>query len=150
MGCSFCWDPMIHKRKWRTMKPETVLKHIEHFIAEYGIRGFLFTDDNFFLDMKRAYSILEGVVDSKLDISIGKLQIRADAVYRMDDRWFQLLVQAKVKRLMIGVESGSQKVLDLLNKSPLLGINRQISPVALQSSAERHKKVIAICLSGAN
>jgi radical SAM superfamily enzyme YgiQ (UPF0313 family) len=116
MGCSFCWDPVIHRRKWRAMKPETVLKHIERFVAEFGIRGFLFTDDNFFLDMKRAYAILEGVVDLNLDISIGKLQVRADAVCRMDDKWFQLLARAKVKRLMIGVESGSQRVLDLLNK----------------------------------
>lgn len=116
MGCSFCWDPVMHRRKWRAMKPETVLKHIEQFVADYDIRGFLFTDDNFFLDMKRAHAILEGVVDAKLDISIGKLQVRADAVCRMDDKWFQLLAQARVKRLMIGVESGSQRVLDLLKK----------------------------------
>ncbi|MFC1850576.1 B12-binding domain-containing radical SAM protein, partial [candidate division CSSED10-310 bacterium] len=116
MGCKFCWDPVMHKRKWRAMKPATVLNHIERFVSEYGIRGFLFTDDNFFLDMKRAREIMEGVVDLKLNLSIGKLQIRADTVCRMDEDWFQLLLQANVKRLMIGAESGSQRILDLINK----------------------------------
>jgi anaerobic magnesium-protoporphyrin IX monomethyl ester cyclase len=114
--CSFCWDPVMHKRTWRAMKPQTVLDHLMRIIRDYDIRGFLFTDDHFFIDMKRAYGILEGIVRADLNISISKLQIRADTICRMDHDFLELLVRAGVKRLTVGVESGSQRILDLIKK----------------------------------
>lgn len=114
--CSFCWDPVFHQRKWRAMQPETVLDHLKRVIRDYDIRGFLFTDDHFFIDMKRAYGILEAIVRADLNISISKLQIRADTICRMDKDFLDLLVRAGVKRLTVGVESGSQRILDLIKK----------------------------------
>lgn len=114
--CSFCWDPVMHKRTWRAMRPETVLEHLRQIVADHGIRGFLFTDDHFFIDMKRAYAILEGIARANLDVTISKLQIRADTICRMSKDFLDLLVRAKVKRLTVGVESGSQRVLDLIKK----------------------------------
>jgi len=117
--CSFCWDPVMHKRKWRAMSPETVLDHLSRIIRDYGIRGFLFTDDHFFIDMERACLILEGIVRADLRISISKLQIRADTLCRLDKAFLQLMVRAGVKRFSIGIESGSQRVLDLIKKDVL-------------------------------
>src|SRR5262249_29148980 len=114
--CSFCWDPVMHKRTWRAMRPETVVQHLEHILRDHGIRGFLFTDDHFFIDLKRARAILEQIVAADLDLTISKLQIRADTICRMTPDFLELLVRAGVKRLTIGVESGSQRVLDLIKK----------------------------------
>ncbi len=114
--CSFCWDPILHKRKWRAMKPKTVVEHLKRIICDYNILGFNFTDDHFFIDMKRAYGILEEIVCANLNITIGKLQIRADTICKMDRDFLDLMVRAGVKRLTIGVESGSQRMLDLINK----------------------------------
>jgi len=114
--CKFCWDPVMHKRRWRAMQPGTVMEHLQRIIRDYGIRGFLFTDDNFFTDLDRAMGILEAVVRSGLDISISKLQVRADLLCRMDADFFDLLVRAKVRRISIGVESGSQRLLDMVDK----------------------------------
>ncbi|MBW2276813.1 MAG: B12-binding domain-containing radical SAM protein [Deltaproteobacteria bacterium] len=114
--CKFCWDPVMHKRTWRAMQPEAVVDHIKRIVRDYGIRGFLFCDDNFFVDLKRARGILEGVVRSGLGISLGKLQVRADTLCRMDDDFLDLLVRAKVRRVMVGVESGSQRMLDFMGK----------------------------------
>jgi radical SAM superfamily enzyme YgiQ (UPF0313 family) len=115
-GCAFCWEPAFHGRKWRAMKAETVLDQIKRIIRDYNIRGFLFTDDNFFIDMKRAYNILEGIVRADLNISLGKLQMRADAICKMDRDFLELLVRAGAKRIHVGVESGSQRILDLIKK----------------------------------
>jgi len=114
--CSFCWDPVMHKRTWRAMRPETVIEHLRKIVKDYGIRGFLFTDDHFFIDMKRAYAILEGIVRANLDVTISKLQIRADTICRMPKDFLELLVRARVKRFTVGIESGSQRVLDLIKK----------------------------------
>lgn len=130
--CNFCWDPVMHKRKWRAMKSETMLDHLKHIVRDYNIHGFLFTDDHFFIDMKRAYDFLEGVVRSGLKISISKLQIRSDTICKMDHDFLQLLVRAGVKRLSIGVESGSQRILDLIQKDlsveEVVEANRKLIP----------------------
>ena len=130
--CSFCWDPVMHKRTWRAMKPETVLDHLQQIIRDYGIRGFLFTDDHFFIDMKRAYAILEGIVRANLNVTISKLQIRADTICRMSKDFLDLLVRAGVKRLTVGIESGSQRVLDLIHKDvtvdEVIEANRKLAP----------------------
>jgi radical SAM superfamily enzyme YgiQ (UPF0313 family) len=114
--CAFCWDPVLHGRKWRAMEPDTVMDHLRRVIRDYGIRGFLFTDDFFFADLERARGVLEAVVQSGLGISISKLQIRADTICRMDRDFLDLLVRANVRRLTIGVESGSQPMLDRIRK----------------------------------
>lgn len=130
--CSFCWDPVMHQRKWRAMQPETVLEHLRRIIRDYGVRGFLFTDDHFFIDMKRARGIIEGIVRANLDITISKLQVRADTICRMDRDFLDLMVRARVKRFTIGIESGSQRVLDLIQKDmtveEALEANRKLAP----------------------
>ena len=114
--CRFCYDGVIQKRKWRAMQPDTVVEHLRRVVRDYDIRGFNFTDDNFFLDMDRAHDIMEKVVRADLDIRFGKLHVRADAILRMDDDFLRLLARAGVERLTIGVESGSQRVLDFIRK----------------------------------
>ena len=134
-NCAFCWEPAMNHRKWRAMKPETVLDHMKRIIRDYGIHGFLFTDDNFFVDMERAHSILEMIVREDLRISIGKLQLRADTVCRMDANFLKLLVRAGVKRLHLGAESGNERILKLLKKGEtaeqILEANRILSSYPL-------------------
>ena len=105
--CSFCWDPVVHNRTWRAMQPETVIDHLKRIIRDYGIRGFLFSDDHFFINMTRARGIIEEIVRADLGIMIGKLQIRADTICRMDTEFLDLMVRAGVKRLTVGVESAA-------------------------------------------
>jgi radical SAM superfamily enzyme YgiQ (UPF0313 family) len=130
--CSFCWDPVMHKRTWRAMQPDTVLEHLRQIIRDYDIRGFLFSDDHFFIDMKRARGIIERIVEADLGITISKLQIRADTICRMDTEFLDLMVRAGVKRFTIGVESGSQRILDLIKKDvtveQFLEANRKLAP----------------------
>lgn len=130
--CAFCWDPVMHKRKWRAMEPETVLDHLQRIIRDYGIRGFLFTDDHFFIDLPRARGIIEGIVRLNLDVTISKLQIRADTICRMDTEFLDLMVRAGVKRFTVGIESGCQRVLDLIKKDmtveQAIEANRKLAP----------------------
>lgn len=130
--CNFCWDPVMHKRKWRAMEAGTVLDHLKRIVKDYDLRGFLFTDDHFFIDMDRARQILEAIVRADLNISISKLQIRADNICKMEKEFFELLVRAGVKRVSVGVESGSQKMLDLIKKDlsveKIIEANRKLLP----------------------
>ena len=130
--CSFCWDPVVHNRTWRAMRPETVIDHLKRIIRDYGVRGFLFSDDHFFIDMRRARGIIEEIVRADLGIMISKLQIRADTICNMDTDFLDLMVRAGVKRFTVGVESGSQRVLDLIKKDvtveQVIEANRKLAP----------------------
>jgi len=134
--CAFCWDPIFYKKQFRKMNPSIVLEIIHHIVREYGIRGFLFNDDNFFLDLVWAHSVLEGIVRSDLDLSLGKFFIRADRLCKMDNDFLKLLVRAGVKRLVMGVESGSQRINDLLKKritlDQVIEANRNLIPYPIR------------------
>ncbi len=114
--CAFCYDSIVHKRKWRAMAPVTVVENLKRVIRDYGIHGFNFTDDNLFVNINHAYQVMEEIVRADLNIRIGKLHIRVDTINKMDKDFLDLLVRAGIERLTIGVESGNQRILDLIKK----------------------------------
>ena len=114
--CSFCYDAVLHRRVWRAMQPGTVADHLERVVRNYGIHGFNFTDDNLFLNLDHAHRVMEELVRRDLKLRIGKLHIRIDAIRRMDGDFLKLLTRAGAERFTIGVESGSQRILDLIHK----------------------------------
>ncbi len=133
--CGFCYDSIIHRRIWRSMQPKTVVEQFRRLIRDYGITGFNFTDDNLFVNMKHAYGLMEEIVRADLKIRIGKLHVRIDAIQRMDQEFLQLIVRAGVERLTIGVESGSQRILDLVRKDlrveQVLEASRKLKPYSV-------------------
>ena len=114
--CAYCWDPVFHQRKYRSMEPENVLGLIERLNRDHGKTGVIFGDDNFFIDLDWARKVLEGIVRSGLDVHIGKQFIRADTLCRLDKDFLGLLVKAGVRRFVIGAESGSPRILRLIKK----------------------------------
>jgi len=114
--CAYCWDPIFHQRKHRMMAPDRVLELIKRIVRDFGTRGFSFGDDNFFIDLEWAGSILEKIIQSDLDIHIGKFFVRADTICRMDRSFLDLMTRAGVTRVVIGAESGSPGMLRLIKK----------------------------------
>ena len=101
---------------------------------EYEV--FFFTTTIFFLTLRGHTDVMEGIVRSDLDISIGKLFIRADTLCKMDNDFLKLLVRAGVKRLVMGVESGNQRILNLLKKritlDQVIEANRKLIPYPIK------------------
>lgn len=114
--CVFCSIHLHMGKVFRAHSPEYVLRHIKLLVEKYGIENFHFEDDNISLDRRRFRNILDGIIQSNLDISWDTPNgIRADTLD------FNLLKKAKksgCKSLRIGIESGNQKVLDkIINKN---------------------------------
>jgi radical SAM superfamily enzyme YgiQ (UPF0313 family) len=106
-SCSFCYNQKFNKRKWRAPSEEFVINDINALKSKYGITKVHFWDDNFFVDHKRAYSILKAIdLVSGLDLRID--YINNDVARR--------LKELKVISLIFGVESGSNRMLNLMNK----------------------------------
>lgn len=106
-NCSFCYNQKFHQRKWRAKSPERVIEDISFLKQNYNIDGVMFYDDTFYVDKKRALKILEGIrLPAKTDI-------RVDLV---DENLLAQMKELRVFDILIGVESGSDRILKILNK----------------------------------
>lgn len=114
--CAFCYSTVVHRRHWRALRADIAVEQMKEFSRRYGVRGLVLTDPNFFLDLDRARSILEGVVRGNLGLVFTRLHIRFDTLRRLGDEDIDLLDRAGCRCLSIGVESGSARIRELLHK----------------------------------
>jgi radical SAM superfamily enzyme YgiQ (UPF0313 family) len=117
--CAFCADPFVNKRKWAGLPPERVGEEIEHLWRRYHFTDLAFQDETFFTYKKRVAGIAEEFLRRGLNFTwTGTL--RGDQGYRLDDDVLELCVRSGLRRVMIGVESGSQEMLDWMTKDVTL------------------------------
>jgi radical SAM superfamily enzyme YgiQ (UPF0313 family) len=115
-SCIYCDIPSLTEGKWRSRSPEHVLGEMQE-LHDLGYRSVYLTDDHFLIKRKRIEAICQGIKDRKLAFSWG-CEGRVDSV-AIDQ--FQLMGEANCNFLAFGIESGSQKVLDRLDKRQTLG-----------------------------
>jgi magnesium-protoporphyrin IX monomethyl ester (oxidative) cyclase len=127
-NCIFCSIHLHMGRRWRAHSPEYVLRHIELLVKKYGVQHIHFEDDNMTLDKKRFEKILDGVIEKGLNFSWDTPNgIRADT---LDDNIVAKMKKTHCSSLMIGVESGDQKILDnIVDKS--LNLNSVVNAARL-------------------
>jgi radical SAM superfamily enzyme YgiQ (UPF0313 family) len=114
--CAFCFNTVYNKQQWRAMSPERAVELIREFVTKYHVRGLVFDDSNFFLDLERARAIVRGIVDAQMDVVISKINLDAHTLCRMTTEDFELLMRAGCRRFPVAIESGSERVRTLLKK----------------------------------
>lgn len=109
--CTFC-----HSGKGefglRFHSPEYVIEEIKHLKKDFGVREFFIFDDTFVANKARAMEICEGIIRNNLDIS---WSCNAKVTYLTDDL-LKLMRRSGCWLLQVGVESGNQKILNLMKK----------------------------------
>lgn len=109
--CCFCAARNLMGAKWRAYTASSVLKHIEDMLDQYNIDSVTFEDDNLTFDQRRFEEIVDGLLSLKKKIRwITPNGVRADTLVD-----YKLLCKVKMSGcagLTIGVESGSQELLD--------------------------------------
>jgi radical SAM superfamily enzyme YgiQ (UPF0313 family) len=113
--CVFCDIPIFNEGKWRSRSPEHVVAEFEHLQNE-GYGSVYFVDDHFLLQPKRIAAICNGLRQSDVNIQWG-CEGRVDSVAQ---HLFPAMAQANCRTIMFGIESGSQSVLDRLQKEQTL------------------------------
>lgn len=111
-NCTFCADSTIYKSICRLRSPENVIAEIKHMIHEHDIRIFFITDANFTLSKKRVKRICTLLLEEELEIMWG-CAARVDCV---SPDLLKLMKKAGCIRISYGIESGSSRVLKLMNK----------------------------------
>jgi len=113
--CSFCADPFMYKRGWYGFSAERMGDEIEALWKKYKFEHVHFQDETFFTNSKRVKAIAEEFIKRKLPISwFGTM--RADQGVRLDDEVWEICKQSGLEKVMIGMEAGSQEMLDYIQK----------------------------------
>ncbi len=115
-NCGFCSSASIRERKWRAVSVNKTLDRLQDEIRRFRLDGIWLRDDEFYINRRRATDICQGFIDRKFDISFYTSGTRADVFMKASDHDIQVLKDAGAHTLKFGAESGSQRVLDLMQK----------------------------------
>ena len=112
--CAFCSASFLAGKKLRMRSPEKVVDEIELLVARYGVKEIHFEDDNFTLVRRHAESICKKIIERRIKVVWQCPNgIRVDAI---DRDILGLMKKSGCYRLSFGIESGSQEILDGVNK----------------------------------
>jgi radical SAM superfamily enzyme YgiQ (UPF0313 family) len=98
------------------LTPEQSVALIERLVDKYNMKNIFLLDDNFFVNMKRVKRICELLIQNNINISIYNANCRVDSIIKMDVEYLQLIKKAGFKQLLVGVESGSNRILAKIKK----------------------------------
>ncbi len=110
--CFFCLATPISGIKVRTRSAENIIAEIKECIEKYNIRNFLFWSDIFNFDREWTLDLCQKIINSGLKIT-WSANTRANT---MDDEMANLMYKAGCRLVSIGVESGSQEILNNIGK----------------------------------
>ncbi|RLG92853.1 MAG: B12-binding domain-containing radical SAM protein [Candidatus Hecatellales archaeon] len=111
-NCIFCSSSLLFGKKFRARSPKNVVDEVEQFQEAYKTRYVEFVDDTFTFDRKRAEAICKEIIDRKLDTR-WVCSCRVDLI---DKELMQTLKKAGCVMIYFGVESGVQRIINLMRK----------------------------------
>jgi radical SAM superfamily enzyme YgiQ (UPF0313 family) len=122
-SCTFCFINSLYgaASSWRGRSPKNIVQEIDAIIAERGVREFYFTDPNFFgpgrMGQERAF-LLASLLKPR-SILFG-IEGRVNDIH---DETIGALVEAGLRHILIGLESGKDESLRRMNKMTTVAQN---------------------------
>jgi anaerobic magnesium-protoporphyrin IX monomethyl ester cyclase len=113
--CAFCSDPFVYGRKWVGLEPVRMALRLKELWDRYQFDDVNFQDETFFTKRERVQSLAEQIVESGMKITWAAT-MRADQGVRLPDEVWRLCKRSGLRRLLVGVESGSNEVLKRIRK----------------------------------
>lgn len=110
--CKFC---STSNKNIRRRNIESIVNEIEILYKKYNIKHFEFTDELFIINDESAVGFCNSLMERKLNISWWGLG-RVNILDKLSIDKLQIFKKSGCHWMGIGVESGSQKILDLMNK----------------------------------
>jgi anaerobic magnesium-protoporphyrin IX monomethyl ester cyclase len=128
--CRFCQpsERMVFGNKVKIRPVDDVIDELVHLREKYQFNSFLIHDDLFILKPKYVEDFVAGYRENGFTQKF-TCQARADIIVNLEPN-IKMLAEAGLDCLMIGIESGSRKMLDFMDKG---------------TTVEQNVKAIEIC-----
>lgn len=111
--CAFClWPQAMYGHRQRFRNLDNVFAEIHHLVDSYGLKEINIDDGTFTTNKKRVIEFCQRLRDEKIDI-IWTCNGRVDTI---DDEILAEMKASGCRMIRVGVESGSQDVLDKIKK----------------------------------
>ncbi len=110
--CFFCLATPVAGAKVRKRSPQNIVDELKECVEKYGIKNFLFWSDIFNIDKSWVMELCQLIIDSGLDIT-WSANTRADTA---DEEMAEMMYKSGCRLVSIGVESGSQEMLNHIGK----------------------------------
>ncbi|MFT6871565.1 MAG: anaerobic magnesium-protoporphyrin IX monomethyl ester cyclase [Roseivirga sp.] len=110
--CNWCAKP-IYGNRYNSRSPEHVIEEIKLLTGTYGVNHFWMCDDIFGLTPKWVQEFNDLVKENQLDFKY-MIQSRVDLLLKEDT--IGVLVESGLETIWLGAESGSQHILDAMDK----------------------------------
>jgi radical SAM superfamily enzyme YgiQ (UPF0313 family) len=124
-GCTFCYiNPFYGQRAvWRGRSPENIAAEIDEIICQRGVTDFYFTDPNFFGPGQRGQERARHLASllKPRHIRFG-IEARVNDIH---DETIETLVDAGLRHILIGLESGRDHSLKRINKMTTVAENER-------------------------
>jgi len=162
-NCAFCAVAGVYNRRVAFRSMDHIMEEIDLLVGEHGVDSLTIDDDNFFSSRKRVLDFCQRLLERGHRVSWDAGVSARLALRHFSDEDFQLIKRSGCAQLYIGAESGSDRVLEQINKKASvaetyefvarlgrLGIKASIStmvglPNAPADEAERTLDMILRC-----
>jgi len=119
--CIFCSQRAISGKSYRYHSVARILGEVELLIEKYQQKKIWFMDDNFAIDKKRLFELLDGIISKGFHKKTAFIaQTRGKEINR---DIVKKLKECNFISLAFGVETGSERLMKLINKSELVQDN---------------------------
>lgn len=113
--CAFCADPYVYGRRWAGLSPERIGEELAGLWKRHPFDDVNFQDETFFTYLDRVDAIAEELLARGLPFTWAGT-MRADQGDRLTDEVMGKAKRSGLRRVMIGVETGSQEWMDRIKK----------------------------------
>lgn len=117
--CGFCCK---NYSRVRLLSAKRVIQEIDNLYNEHGYRALLFPEDIFIINRKRAEEVCEYL--KKMGI-VWRCLVRGDIIVQYGQDFVRMMRESGLVEVGMGVESGSQKILDIINKGETIETIKQ-------------------------
>ena len=120
--CTFCSCRSVTGHRIRSHSVPYIIEEIKFLKSNFGIKEICFIDDNFLVLRHLVIDLCEQIIKQKLDIKWSCFGIRLDLV---DKDILSLMEKSGCYLLTVGIESGSQRILDHMKKNLTLDLIKE-------------------------
>lgn len=139
-NCFFCLATKVSGAKARYRSAESIISEIKECKSKYEIKNFVFWSDLFTADKGKILELCEKISAENLDIN-WSANSRVDTI---DEELLSAMKKSGCSLISLGIESGSQKILDKIGKR----ITKQQAENAVKLIKQKGLKVFAYFVIG--
>ena len=130
--CLYCSQRNVFGETLRYRSADNILKEIEEIVNKYGINHLTFLDDNLTINRKLMIDMSNQIIERGIKITF-EGSTRANLV---DEELLKKLKEAGLRRISFGIESGNQRILEVIKKGVTLEEIRNAYKIAKKTGLE--------------